>query len=113
MDKLNILELIDQMYRGEALNYEKYCLIAKAAQDNGTYCNRREIWAVGKEGWPGFTFEERNFKGYYYLGLFVRFFTDGSWVIIYFDARDNDGKPVKLHIYMNGDVVEEDTIEDY
>lgn len=114
MDKLNTLELIDRMYRGEVLNYEKYNTIYSIICSRGKkikhteYC--AETGSEDKEHPCGIKIVHKEFDAYY-MGVTMRIFSDGSFILMFTGMGEVEKR---LHIYMNGDVLElKRCIEDY
>lgn len=120
--------LVNRLYWGEQLSYEQYTCIAMMAKvmaitedeklykkNNGGNCIARvECWAETGNGpdFPcGIKLSSHTFYGYYYLGVWVRFLTDGSFALAFYPHGSN-GVEKQLHIYPNGDVFEEHCIED-
>lgn len=115
MDKLNTLELIDQMYRGEVLNYEKYVTIYSIICSRGKKIKHTEYWAEtgseDKEHPCGIKIMHKEFDAYYYMGVTMRIFSDGSFMLMF---TCMGGVEKRLHVYINGDVLElKRCIEDY
>lgn len=115
MDKLNTLELIDQMYRGEVLNYEKYETIYSIILSRGKKIKHSERCVeTGPEDSEhpcSITITHKEFDAYYYMGVTMIIFSDGSFMLMF---TDMGGFERRLHVYMNGDVLElKRQIEDY
>ena len=115
MDKLNTLELIDQMYRGEILNYEKYETIYSIILSRGKKIKHSEYWVeTGPEDNEhpcGIKIMPKEFDAYYYMGVTMRIFSDGSFILMF---TSMGGVKKQLHVYINGDVLElKRCIEDY
>ena len=115
MDKLNTLELIDRMYRGEVLNYEKYSTIYSIILSRGKKIKHSEHCAeTGPEDSEhpcGIKIMHKEFDAYYYMGVTMRIFSDGSFMLVF---TGMGGVEKRLRVYMNGDVLEvKRCIEDY
>lgn len=107
MDKLNTLELIDKMYRGEVLNYEKYTTIYSIICSRGKKIKHPELWVeTGSEDNEhpcGIKIMSKEFDAYYYMGVTMRIFSDGSFILMFMGMGRVERQ---LHVYMNGDVLE-------
>ena len=115
MDKLNTLELIDQMYRGEVLNYEKYETIYSIILSRGKKIQHSEYWVEtgpnDSEHPCSIKITPKEFDAYYYMGVTMRIFSNGSFMLMF---TCMGGVEKQLHVYMNGDVLElKRQIEDY
>lgn len=114
---VRIHNLINKLYNNVPLNYEQLCSIESLITLMVVPVQRKECWAStgSGEGYVcGIKLEEKVFTGYYYMGLWLRIYSDGSFSIWYYphDTESYGGINKQIHIYPNGDVIEEHCIDD-
>jgi hypothetical protein len=105
MNTLETLELIDKLYQEETLNYEKYEIIGCLIMARGKKDKWIEYFAetgVGEDYPCGIKLTCNEYSGYYYMGIVMRTFPDGSFIFEFSTPTERKS----IHIYVNGDVVD-------